>query len=411
MSGGALSHIRVLDLTRVLAGPWATQTLADFGADVIKIEHPARGDDTRHWGPPYIKDADGAELEDAAYFCGTNRNKRSVGIDIAQPEGAGMVRRLAQKCDIVVENFKVGGLAKYGLDYATLKDGNPGLIYCSITGFGQTGPYTARAGYDFMIQGLSGLMSVTGQPDGAPGGGPMKIGVALSDVMAGLYATIGILAALTHRDRTGQGQYIDISLLDTSVAVLANQAMNFLTTGVAPRRLGNAHPNIVPYQAFATADGHLIVAVGNDKQFAKFCAAAGLDAIAGDQRFATNAGRVRHRDDLVPVIIEAMAAYSTQWWMESLEAAGVPFGPINTLDQVFADPQVQARELELQLRRPDGVPVPTVANPVRLSQTPPAYTIAPPTLGQHTGEVLAQLLGLSTEECAAHAKAGTITKI
>ena len=408
MSGGALTGLRVLDLTRVLAGPWATQTLADFGADVIKVEHPEKGDDTRHWGPPYIKDTDGAELEDAAYFCATNRNKRSVGINIADPQGAAMVQRLAAKSDILVENFKVGGLAKYGLDYDTLKAANPGLIYCSITGFGQTGPYTARAGYDFMIQGLSGLMSVTGQPDGTPGGEPMKIGVALSDVMAGLYATIGILAALAHRDRTGQGQFIDIGLLDTSVATLANQAMNFLSTGVAPDRLGNAHPNIVPYQAFATADGHLIVAVGNDGQFASFCAAAGLDALAGDARFATNAGRVRHRADLVPVISQAMAAHPTQWWMERLEAANVPFGPINTLTQVFADPQVQAREMAVELARPDGTLVPGVANPVRLSKTPPAYTIAPPSLGQHTGEVLAELLGMSEADLAAHAKAGTI---
>ncbi|MGI9464571.1 MAG: CaiB/BaiF CoA transferase family protein, partial [Aestuariivirgaceae bacterium] len=333
---GPLSNIRVLDLSRILAGPWASQTLADLGAEVIKVERPGSGDDTRSWGPPFIKQPDGS-TGDAAYFLSTNRGKRSVEIDMSVPAGQDLIRRLAAKCDIVIENFKVGGLKKYGLDYDSLKQRYPGLIYCSITGFGQNGPYAARAGYDFMIQGMGGIMSITGQPDGAPGAEPMKPGMAYADIFTGLYSVIAILGALHHRDKTGQGQHIDMALLDSQVAVLGNQALNYLVSGKVPTRLGNAHPNIVPYQTFPTADGHIIIAVGNDRQFRTFCALADLAHVADDERFSSNRGRVAHRDELVSLLAKAVTHKTTAQWIDILEEAAVPCGPINRIDQVFAD--------------------------------------------------------------------------
>ncbi len=394
---GALSHVRVLDLSRVLAGPWAGQTLADLGADVIKVERPGTGDDTRAWGPPYLRDAQGEPTSEAAYYLCANRNKRSVAIDITHAEGQELVRELAARSDVVLENFKVGGLRQYGLDYDSLKTINPKLIYCSITGFGQDGPYAARAGYDFLVQGLGGMMSLTGRKDGDEGAGPMKTGVALTDILTGLYATTSILAALAYRDASGTGQHIDLALLDVQVACLANQNMNFLTTGVAPRRLGNAHPNIVPYQDFPTADGDMILAVGNDGQFSRFCEVAGHPEWAHDQRFKDNAGRVKHRDILVPLLRQATVMRTTAQWVAALEAAGVPCGPINDLAQVFDDPQVQARGMKIDLPHPLAGIVPLVASPIRLSETPVEYRNAPPTLGQHTREVLEAVLGLDIE--------------
>lgn len=399
--GGPLSHLCVLDLSRVLAGPWASQILADLGAEVIKIEHPGRGDDTRGWGPPFLKDGEGRETADAAYFLSTNRNKKSVAIDIADPAGAALVRRLAAKADVVLENFKVGGLKKYGLDYDGLRAVKPDLVYCSITGFGQEGPRARQAGYDFMIQGLAGLMSITGQPDERPGGGPVKVGVALSDVMTGLYAVIGILAALAHRDRTGEGQHIDMALFDVTLAALANQAANYLVGGKAPGRLGNAHPNIVPYEAFRTADGWMILAVGNDGQFRRFCEVAGCTGLADDPRFATNAARVRHRALLVPQVAAILTTRPLDDWIQALDAAGVPCGPINTIDRSFGDPQAVHRELRIELPHAAGGTAPGVACPIRLSRTPPRYELAPPLLGQHTAEVLKERLGLDEDEIAA----------
>lgn len=395
---GALSGVRVLDLSRILAGPWAGQILADLGAEVIKVERPGEGDDTRHWGPPWLKDAEGRDTATAAYFLCANRNKRSVAIDIATPDGQALVRRLAERCDVVIENYKLGGLAKYGLDYASLRALNPRLVYCSITGFGHTGPYAARAGYDFLIQGLGGLMSITGRPDDEAGGGPMKVGVALTDILTGLYAANAIQAALLWRATSGEGQHIDMALLDVQVACLANQAMNFLTTGESPRRLGNAHPNIVPYQDFPTADGHMILAIGNDAQFARFCAEAGDPGLAKDPRYATNRARVAHRDTLIPALNRLTVARRTGEWIAALEAIGVPCGPINTLAEVFADPQVQARELRVDLPDPAGGRVPQVASPMRLSATPVEYRRAPPQAGAHTDEVLAEVLGLDDGE-------------
>lgn len=389
-----LAGLRVLDLTRVLAGPWCTQNLADLGAEVIKIERPGAGDDTRSWGPPYLKDAHGADTADAAYFGAANRNKESVALDIATPAGADLARRLAARSDILVENFKVGGLKKYGLDYESLKALNPGLIYCSITGFGQTGPYAARPGYDFMIQGLGGLMSLTGEP----GGEPQKAGVAVADVMTGMYATVAVLAAVLERQRSGLGQHLDIALLDCQVAMMANQNMNFLATGQAPQRPGNAHQNLVPYQVFAASDGHLIVAVGNDAQFRSFAQELGHPEWAQDPRFARNAGRVVHREELVPLLAQVMRTRSRDAWLQALEAAGVPAGPINTMAQVYEDPQVQARGLRLDLPRPDGDSVPSVASPLRLSDTPVQYRSAPPRLGEHTRQVLARVLELGPED-------------
>jgi crotonobetainyl-CoA:carnitine CoA-transferase CaiB-like acyl-CoA transferase len=405
---GALSHIRVLDLSRVLAGPWAGQILGDLGAEVIKVERPGSGDDTRHWGPPYVKDANGNDSREAAYFQSANRNKQSVTLDFTQPEGQRLVRELVQSCDVLLENFKVGGLAAYGLDYASLKAINPRLIYCSITGFGQGGPYAKRAGYDFMIQGLGGLMSLTGKPDGEDGAGPMKVGVALTDILTGLYATVGVLAALNQREQSGLGQHIDVALLDVQVACLANQAMNYLNTGVSPKRLGNAHPNIVPYQDFPSADGNFIIAVGNDGQFRKLCEVAGLTALADDPRFASNKARVAHRSELIPLLRQATVFKTTAEWVTLLETAGVPCGPINDLAQVFADPHVQARGLRLDLPNSLGSTTPQVASPLRLSETPVTYRNAPPLLGEHTEQVLSRCLNLSAEQINALREAGVL---
>ncbi len=405
---GALSHIRVLDLSRVLAGPWCGQILGDLGAEVIKVERPGTGDDTRHWGPPYIKDAEGNDSREAAYFQSANRNKQSLTLDFTQPEGQRLVRELVAQCDVLLENFKVGGLAAYGLDYESLKAINPRLIYCSITGFGQTGPYAKRAGYDFMIQGLGGLMSLTGRPEGEEGGGPVKVGVALTDILTGLYATVGVLAALNQREQSGVGQYIDVALLDVQVACLANQAMNYLATGLSPKRLGNAHPNIVPYQDFPSADGNFILAVGNDGQFRKFCEVAGIAQLADDPRFASNKARVAHRVELIPLLRQATVFKTTAQWIELLEQAGVPCGPINDLQQVFADPQVQARELRVDLPNGLGSTTPQVASPLRLSETPVAYRSAPPLLGQDSEAVLQRLLGLDASQIAALRRAGVV---
>ncbi len=400
---GPLHGLRVLDLTRVLAGPWATQMLADFGAEVIKIEKPGDGDDTRGWGPPFITNADGTR-GDAAYFQSANRGKWSVCIDMAVPDGQRLIRELAAKSDIIIENFKVGGLKKYGLDYETLRHVNPRLIYCSITGFGQNGPFAQRAGYDFMIQGMAGVMSITGEKEG----GPMKMGVAFSDIFAGLHAVIGIQAALLHREHSGVGQHIDISLLDSQVAVLANQALNYLVGGKAPRRLGNAHPNIVPYQTFETQDGHIIMAVGTDRQFAEYCKIIGAPQIAQEQRFVTNRGRVENRADLIPLLQPHMKARTTAEWVKAFEAAAVPCGPINTIDQVFANPQVMARGLQIGLTRDDGVQIPGVANPIVFSGTPLDYDKPSPRLGDGTEHVLRDVLSLHEGDIAQLKKSGVI---
>lgn len=405
---GALSHIRVLDLSRVLAGPWAGQILADLGADVIKVERPGGGDDTRSWGPPFLQDAAGQNTTEAAYYLSANRNKQSVTIDFTRPEGQRLVRELAAKSDIVIENFKVDGLAAYGLDYESLKAVNPRLIYCSITGFGQSGPYARRPGYDFMIQALGGLMSLTGLPDGEEGAGPVKVGVALTDILTGLYSTTAILAALAHRDQSDIGQYIDMALLDVQVACLANQGMNYLTTGIAPKRLGNAHPNIVPYQDFPTADGDLILTVGNDSQFRRFAAVAGQPQWAEDPRFLTNKLRVAHRAELIPLIRQVTVFKATAQWVSELEAAGVPCGPVNDLAQVFADPHVVARGLAIELPHVLAGRVPQVASPIRLSETPVEYTRAPPLLGEHTAQVLQALLGIGEEEITVLREAGVL---
>ncbi|WP_428851468.1 CaiB/BaiF CoA transferase family protein [Imbroritus primus] len=405
---GALSHIRVLDLTRILAGPWCAQNLADFGADVIKIERPGAGDDTRTWGPPYLRDPEGNDTAEAAYYLAANRNKRSVTIDIASPEGQAVIRDLVAHSDVVLENYKVGQLKKYGLDYDSLRAIKPDLIYCSITGFGQTGPYAARAGYDFIIQGMGGFMSITGERDALPGGGPQKAGIAISDLMTGMYATIGVLAALAHRDRTGEGQYIDMALLDVQVAMLANMNTNYLASGQAPGRWGNAHPNIVPYQAFRTADSWIILAVGNDGQFRKFAQAAGAPELADDPRFATNPERVRHRDMLVPQIAALIEKRSKSDWIATLERAGVPCGPINTLDEVFEDPQVVARGLRVDLPHPTAELVKLVGSPVRMSGTPAQAMRHPPLLGEHTESVLREVLGYDDGRIAALRAAGKI---
>ncbi|EDT01568.1 CaiB/BaiF CoA transferase family protein [Burkholderia ambifaria] len=398
---GALSHIRVLDLTRVLAGPWCAQTLADFGADVIKVERPGAGDDTRHWGPPYLKDAAGADTAEAAYYLAANRNKRSVTVDIATPEGQQIVRELAAQSDVVLENYKVGQLAKYGLDYESLRAVKPDLVYCSVTGFGQTGPYAHRAGYDFIVQGIGGFMSITGERDSEPGGGPQKAGVAIADLATGLYSTIAVLAALAHRDRTGEGQYIDMALLDVQVALLANMNTNFLASGKPPVRWGNAHPNIVPYQTFQTSDGWIIVAVGNDGQFRKFVEAGGRAELADDERFATNPSRVRHRDTLVPILAEMVKTRAKADWIGTLEAAGVPCGPINELDEVFDNEQVVARGMQVSLPHPCGADVKLVRNPIRMSATPPEARTAPPLLGAQTEAVLRDMLGYDAARIAA----------
>jgi len=393
---GPLQGFRVLDLSRILAGPWASQMLADLGAEVIKIERPGSGDDTRGWGPPYMPDESAAATTESAYFHGANRGKQSLCIDMGKPRGQALIRDLVKHSDVLIENFKVGGLARYGLDYDSLKTVNSKLVYCSITGFGQTGPYATRAGYDFMIQAMGGMMSVTGEADGQP----MKIGVALADVLTGLYAANAIQAALIHQRETGQGQHIDMALLDVQVATLANQAMNYLATGNSPRRLGNAHPNIVPYQAFQTADGYIILAVGNDAQFERFCELAEVPELAADERFRKNSDRVGHRETLVPQISAIMQSKTSADWLEQLNARGIPCGPINDIEQVFADPQVQHRGLQLELEHPVAGKVASVANPIRLSQTPIEYDRAPPLLGQHTDAVLQRILNLDADAIA-----------
>jgi crotonobetainyl-CoA:carnitine CoA-transferase CaiB-like acyl-CoA transferase len=396
----ALGHIRVLDLTRVLAGPWCSQNLADLGADVIKIERPGSGDDTRAWGPPYLKDADGNNTTEAAYYLAANRGKRSVTVDIASAEGQALVRELAVHADVVLENFKVGHLKRYGLDYESLKALKPDLVYCSITGFGQDGPYAHRAGYDFLIQGMGGLMSITGERDDLPGGGPQKAGVAITDLMTGMYATVAVLAALTHRDRTGEGQLIDMALLDTQVAMLANMASNFHTSGKPPKRWGNAHANIVPYQTFACADGHMIVATGNDGQYQKFVQAGGRAELANDPRFATNPLRVKNRDVLVPLLDQMVAQGTRDEWIALLESVGVPCGPINDIGEVFENPQVKARGVAMDMPHPTAGKVTLVRSPMKLSATPANSSKPPPLLGQHTDEVLREVLGRSDEEIA-----------
>lgn len=402
----SLDGIRVLDLSRVLAGPWCTQTLADLGADVIKIERPGTGDDTRTWGPPFLKDAQGNDTAEAAYYLGANRNKRSLTCDIAQPEGQALIRELVQHCDVFVENFKVGDMARYGLDYASLSALNPKLVYCSVTGFGQTGPYRERAGYDYAVQGMGGLMSVTGERDDL-GGGPQKVGVAVTDLFTGMYATVGILAALRHAERTGQGQYVDMALLDTQVAMLANLGSNYLVSGKVPGRAGNAHQNIVPYQVFevkapeGTPPGtrdHLILAVGNDGQFAKFCAVAGCPELSQDPRYALNADRVRHRAELVPLLETILKTRTKAEWLPTLEAAKVPCGAINSLSEVFVDPQVLARNMVRPWQHPIKADLQLVASPIKLSRTPVREDFPPPMLGQHTTEILNEVLGWTAEQ-------------
>ena len=401
-----LAGVRVLDLSRILAGPAATQLLGDLGADIIKIERPGTGDDTRQWGPPWLRGADGGETTESAYFLSVNRNKRSVTLDLAHPEGRALARRLAGCCDVLVENFKVGDLARYGLDYASLKESLPRLVYCSISGFGQTGPYAAFAGYDFMVQGMGGIMSLTGEPDGQP----MKVGVAVADVVCGLYASNAILAALLHRDRTGEGQSIDLSLLDTQVAWLVNQGLNYLTSGQPPARLGNAHPNIVPYQVFAASDGHFILAVGNDAQFQRFAAFAGAPELAREPRFATNPKRVRHRGELVPILEALARRRPMSHWLDGLRREGVPCGPVNDLRGVFDDPQVRERGMRIEMPHPLAASgtVALIGNPIRSSARVVAYERAPPLLGEHTDEVLQDLLGLDATERARLRAAGII---
>jgi formyl-CoA transferase len=388
-----LSGIRILDLSRILAGPWCTQNLADLGAEVIKVERPGAGDDTRTWGPPFLKDKDGTDTADSAYYLAANRGKKSITLDLASPAGQAAVRQLAALSDVVVENYKVGQLAKYGLDYASLSSLNPKLIYCSVTGFGQTGPWAHRPGYDFIIQGIGGLMSVTGEADGRPGGGPQKVGVAVADLFTGMYATQAILAALFHRDRTGVGQYIDLALLDVQVAMLANMNTNYLVSGTLPKRWGNAHPNVVPYQTFQTSDGWIIVATGNDEQFRRLCEAGGTPELGKDARFLRMRDRIQNRESLIPLLVDMIRKQSREFWIIALEKAGVPCGPINTLDLTFANPQVQARDMRVDINRDDVGAVKLVANPIKYSATPIQYTLAPPRLGEHTSEVLETLLG------------------
>ncbi len=411
---GALSHLKVLDLSRVLAGPWCTQMLADLGADVIKVERPGVGDDTRHWGPPFLKDVDGKDTTQATYFTACNRNKRAITLDMAQPEGQALIRQLALQSDILVENFKVGGLKQYGLDFESLQAINPRLIYCSVTGFGQDGPYAERAGYDLMIQAMSGLMSVTGEADSTPGGGPMRVGVAVIDIFTGVYATSAILAALEARHRTGCGQHIDMALLDVGMAVLGNQAAGYLNTGAVPQRQGNTHPSLAPYQTFPTLDGSMLLAIGNDGQFARFCQAAEQPQWALDARFASNTLRVKNRDALIPSLQAVTRGRSTADWIALLEDKAVPCGPINDLSQAFADAQVQARGLVVNQAVPPVnteqaaiKSIVTVASPLRLLATPPVLHRAPPSLGQHTEEVLAEL-GLDASAIAALQQAGVV---
>jgi len=397
-----LKGLRIFDLTRILAGPTCTQILGDLGADVIKIERAGAGDDTRKWGPPFLKDKDGRDTQESAYYLSANRNKRSLTLDLSKPEGQKLARRLLAQSDILIENFKAGDLAKYGLAYDQLKAEFPRLIYCSITGFGQTGPYAKRAGYDYLAQGMGGIMSITGQPESVAGSEPVKVGVAIADITTGLYAAVSILAALRYRDATGRGQQIDLALLDTQVSWLANEGMNHLVGGRVPKRLGNAHANIVPYQVFATSDGHIILAIGNETQFRKFCEFAGRPEIAADERFSSNAARMKNQAVLVPMLREIMTAKTRAHWLDGLEKLGVPCGPVNNIDQVFADPQVLARGMKIEMEHSgSGVRLPMIGSPIKMSETPPRYRRAPPTCGEHTDEVLQELLGLSAAEIAA----------
>jgi crotonobetainyl-CoA:carnitine CoA-transferase CaiB-like acyl-CoA transferase len=405
---GPLSHIRVLDLSRVLAGPWAGQNMADLGAEVIKVERPGSGDDSRAFGPPWVKDGQGRETKDSAYFTSANRGKKSITLNIADTAGQAIVRELARRCDVLIENYKHGDLERYGLGYEDLRKENRGLIYCSLTGFGQTGPYRERPGYDFMIQGMGGMMSVTGEPDDAPGGGPQRAGVPIADIITGMYASIAICAALAHRAQSGVGQRLDLALLDSQIALLAYQNTNYFATGKPPKRIGNLHPNIVPYQPFRTRDGDVILACGNDNLFRKFCDAAGCRELAEDSRFATNGKRVENRKELTRLLAQVFAGRGTDEWVQLLEAAGVPNGPINNIAQVFADPQVKARGVQIELEHASGARLPLVASPMRFSETQIDYRLAPPLLGQHTEEVLSGLLGKSDAEIAQLRSAGVI---
>ena len=405
---GPLSHIRVLDLSRVLAGPWAAQNLGDLGAEVIKVERPGAGDDTRGWGPPFLKDGAGKDTKEAAYYASVNRNKKSITLDISKPEGQAIVREIAAKSAVLIENYKVGTLKRYGLGYEDLKKANPGLVYCSVTGFGQDGPYAPRPGYDFIFQGMGGLMSITGERDGQPGAGPQKVGIAITDVLTGMYASVGILAALTHRERTGEGQYIDCALLDTIVAFNANQIVSYFCSGRIPIRYGNAHAQVVPYEVFPTADGHIILAIGNDGQFKRFCEIAGCPELAEEARFQTNSQRIVHRAELIPLIAEVMRTRSKQEWIAALEEATVPCGPINNMKEVFEDPQVRHRELRVDIPHASGGTAAVVASPMRLSATPVEYRIAPPLLGEHNEEIYRELLGKSAAELARLKSAGIV---
>ncbi len=405
---GPLSHIKVLDLSRVLAAPWTGQNLADLGAAVIKVERPGKGDDSRAFGPPWLKDRTGKDTRESAYFAAANRGKKSVTVNLSKPEGQDIVRKLAAQCDVLLENYKVGDLARYGLAYDDVKAANPGLVYCSITGFGQTGPDKNRPGYDFMIQGMGGLMSITGERDELAGGGPQRVGVPIVDMMTGMYATIAVCAALAHREKTGAGNYIDMALLDTQVAFLANQAMNYLATGEAPQRLGNAHPNIVPYQTFRTSDGDIILACGNDNLFSKFCEVAHCTEFVADPRFATNGKRVENRAVLTPLLAAIFAQRTTREWAKLLDDAGVANGPINNIEQVFREPQVVARGMRIELEHPTAGKLPLVASPMRFSQTPIEHDLPPPLLGQHTDEILRAMLKKSDAEIAKLKQDGVI---
>jgi crotonobetainyl-CoA:carnitine CoA-transferase CaiB-like acyl-CoA transferase len=405
---GPLSHIRVLDLSRVLAGPWAGQNLADMGAEVIKVERPGKGDDSRAFGPPWLKDPQGKPTSEAAYFLAANRGKKSITANLSSPQAQAMLRELAKTCDVVIENYKFGDLARYGLGYEDIKAVKPDIVYCSVTGFGQTGPWRERPGYDFMAQGMSGLMSVTGEPDGTPGAGPMRVGIPIIDILTGMYASIAICAALAHRAQTGVGQHLDLALLDTSMAFLSIQGMTYLTTGEAPGRIGNTHPSIVPYQVFPTRDGSVILACGNDNLFAKFCAAAGCGHLVTDERFARNAGRVQNRAILVPLLNEVFAQKTTKEWVALLEEAGVPNGPINSIAEAFEEEQVKARGVRFDLPHPKGGTVPMISSPMKFSATPLKQDTPPPTLGQHTEAVLSGILGLDAAGIARLRESGAI---
>ena len=405
---GPLSHIRVLDLSRVLAGPWAGQNLADMGAEVIKVERPGKGDDSRAFGPPWLKDAEGKPTSEAAYYLAANRGKKSITANLSHPDAQAMLRELAKSCDVVIENYKVGDLARYGLGYEDIKATNPKIIYCSVTGFGQTGPWAERPGYDFMAQGLSGLMSVTGEPDGTPGAGPMRVGIPIIDILTGMYASVAVCAALAHRAHTGLGQHLDLALLDTSMAFLSIQGMTYLTTGEAPGRIGNTHPSIVPYQVFPTKDGSVILACGNDNLFSKFCEAAGCKHLVTDERFAKNAGRVQNRGVLVPMLNDVFAQKTTKQWVAILEQAGVPNGPINSIAEAFEEEQVKARGMKFDLPHPTGGSVPMISSPMKFSDTPLEQITPPPMLGQHTDAVLGQILGRDADAIKRLREAGAI---